>query len=154
MSPMDSSRESPSVRGSEDLELSASIGRAVTAARGDMTQMDLARATGIDQPTISKLEKGMRRSPLTLWEMRAIEQATGRPPGFILTEMGYLHRRNTARQAIAAEPGLSVEGRRLVVATLDAAMGDGHTARPNDDVSEALRTIAEHLGDRDRGSGK
>jgi transcriptional regulator with XRE-family HTH domain len=144
---MGAQNNSPTVRGSEDLALAGAVGNAIVAARGDMTQTELSAATGIDQPTISKLEKGMRKSPLTVWEMRAIEQATGRPPGFILTEVGYLHRRHGARQAIAAEPNLTVEGRRLVLATLDAAMG-ASAPRPSDDVTEALRTIAEHLGDK------
>jgi transcriptional regulator with XRE-family HTH domain len=129
---------SSKVRGSGDIDLAEAVGRAIRAAMGDMTQPELAARTGIDQPTISKLVRGTLRdrskparpSPLTLWEMREIEKATGVPPGFILTHMRYLPRNyNTPRQAIMADASLTREARSMLLATLDAASPD-HEATP------------------------
>lgn len=113
--------QSGGVRGAEDIELAAAIGRAVVAARGEVSQSELSRRTGIDQPTISKLEQGKRPSSLTVWEMRAIERACERPAGFILGEVGYLRRRLTARQALQADAQLSAEARVILLAGLEAA---------------------------------
>lgn len=125
--PNESRPGSGSSRGSDNIQLAASLGRAIVAARGSMTQTELAERTGIDQPTISKLEKGLRRQPLTVWEMQAIEAATGRGAGFILRECGYLPRTLTARQAVAAEPNLGADARVAIIGALDAALAHHET---------------------------
>lgn len=113
---------SGSSRGRDDVTTAAAIGRAIMAARDSMSQSELSRLTGIDQPTISKLERGARPQPLTVWEMAQIERCTGRPPGFLLREAGYLPRTLTARQALQAEPGLDATARVVLAAGLDAAL--------------------------------
>lgn len=125
--------KSGGVRGAGDIELAAAIGRAIIAARGEMSQPELSRRTGIDQPTISKLERGTRPSSLTLWEMRAIERACDRPAGFILGEVGYLRRRLSTRQALQADARLSAEARVILLAALEAA----HSMSDNGVVSFA-----------------
>lgn len=108
-----------------DERLLAAIGAAVRAARGDLSQTDLAVRLGLGpeaQSGISKIERGVRELPINLWEMAHIEQACGRPPGFILEHLGYIDDSPlTVRQAIAAHPDLSSEGRAIVLAALDAA---------------------------------
>jgi transcriptional regulator with XRE-family HTH domain len=111
-----------SVRGGSDTELAAKLGRAIREALGDeMSQSELARITGIDQPTLSKLIRGVRTTPLTVWEMLTVERATRRPPGWILVRAGITRETPGAREAIKAEPGLPVVARRVLLAGLEAA---------------------------------
>jgi transcriptional regulator with XRE-family HTH domain len=114
-------------RGADDAELHSSIAKAVRAALsglGNGAQSEVARRTGITQPEVSKIARGQRPTPLNLWEMIEIERATQRPHGYILTEMGYLTGSSRgARDAIASDPDLSEEGRAIVLASYDAAVG-------------------------------
>ena len=112
-------------RGSDDADLHAAQARALRAAIAglDGGQSEVARRTGISQPEVSKLARGARPTPLNVWEMRAIEVATGRPPGFILQEMGYLPRERSAREAIMADPNLDEASRKMLVGAYDAATG-------------------------------
>jgi hypothetical protein len=87
----------------------------------DKGQSELARRIDFTQTEISKLTTGQRPTPLNLWEMIEIEQACGRPHGYILTEMGYLPRERGAREAIQSSPDLDESGRAIVLAAYDVA---------------------------------
>jgi transcriptional regulator with XRE-family HTH domain len=111
-------------RGSQDVVLAGKVGAAIIAARHpDITQAELARRTGIDQPTVSKLERGLRPTPITLWEMLAIEQATGRPPGWILSRSGITNPTHglDIAAAVNADADLTSLARRMLLAAIDAA---------------------------------
>jgi transcriptional regulator with XRE-family HTH domain len=126
-----------SSRGSADADFQAAIGKALRRAISGMghgAQSELARRTGITQPEISRLARGLRPTPLNLWEMREIERAAGRPHGYILREMGYLSPVDDARVAIATSPDLDEQARRAVLATYDAMVGAHATTRNNDDT--------------------
>lgn len=112
-------------RGSDDADLKAAQARAIQRAISglDGGQSEVSRRTGITQPEVSKLTRASRPSPLNIWEMRAIETACGRPPGFILQEMGWLPRERSAREAIMSDPDLDAPSRQMLVAAYDAASG-------------------------------
>ncbi len=137
------------VRGADNLALAANLGRAIRAAQGEMSQSELSRRTGIDQPTLSKLVRGVRRTPLTVWEMLTIEQAAGRPPGFILRQAGLITRSVGIREALLSEPDLPELARRMLIAASDAAMGSGlggrAAAAPRLDDDEQLAELAERV---------
>lgn len=118
-----------SARGSADADLSAATARAVRAAIAGLEggQSEVSRRTGITQPEVSKLARGARPTPINIWEIQQIEIACGRPPGFILQEIGYLPRERGAREAIMADPDLDEPSRQMLVAAYDAAAG-----RPKD----------------------
>lgn len=146
--------QGPTVRGGDDIELARRLGHAIREAMGELTQTDLARASGIDQPTISKLIRGIRLTPMTVWEMLALEKACKRPTGWILQRAGYLKPTASAADAIMGEDDLPIIARRMLVAALGAATteaGDhpeqSTPTAPADDVEHLtrafLRAIAE-----------
>lgn len=111
-------------RGSHDTALAGMIGAAIRDAREpDLTQGQLAARCGIDQPTMSRLERGTRPTPLTVYEMLRIEEATNRPPGWLLQHAGIVgtHERSAA-SAIASDATLPVIVRRMLLAALAAAV--------------------------------
>src|SRR5918993_5521435 len=106
-------------KGADDIELAIRLGHAIRAAMGShIRQPELARATGIDQPTISKLIRGTRKSPLTVWEMMRFESATGRPHGWILQTAGIIESPGDVVGAVKGCPQLSPEGQRVILATI------------------------------------
>jgi len=116
----------PTVRGAHDTELARRLGRALREAMGEMSQTELARRSGIDQPTISKLLRGVRLTSMTVWEMMAMERACGVPAGWMLSEAGYLSPTTSARNAIMGEVELPMLARKMLLAALAAALaGEG-----------------------------
>lgn len=96
------------------------LGAAVRAARGRMTQGELAAALGVDQPTISKWERDDIRPSLE--QLRAIEETTGRRRGFILIAAGVVEDVTSVEDAIEAHPDLSEEARRVLLRAFDGAL--------------------------------
>ena len=119
--------EVPYERVRRDLELSHQLGRIIVAARGEMSQGDLARATGLDQSAISRIERGARPTLLTLLEMQLIESACNRPPGWILRELDYLPRTMTVHQALNGESRIPGPARVAIAGAIDAAIAYGET---------------------------
>lgn len=121
----------PTRRGNDDRALVSALGRAVRLARGDeMSQPELAMRTGIDQPTLSKLERGVRLTVLNIWEMLTIERATGRPPGWILRQAGIIAPSTSVADAVRSDPDLTTEARRILLAAHRAATGMGEPELP------------------------
>lgn len=112
-----------SVRGGDDVELARRLGAAVREAMGELTQSEVARNSRIDQPTLSKLVRGVRLTPMTVWEMLTIEKACNRPAGWILSRAGYSAERPSATEAIMGEDDLPILARRMLIAALEAARG-------------------------------
>lgn len=104
------------------------LGQAIRAAMGAMTQAELARAVGRDQTTISLWCSDSTRPSLE--QLRAIELACDRPIGSILRAAGYVDEVVTVPDAIRADPALSDEGRRMLLAVYDAAVTDAGEAKP------------------------
>jgi transcriptional regulator with XRE-family HTH domain len=78
---------------------------------------------GVAQSSVSDFERGERMPSLE--QMEAIEQAAGRPAGFILRLAGYLPEPDTG-WSIDTDPALDDGGRRALRASYDAlvAMGE------------------------------
>jgi transcriptional regulator with XRE-family HTH domain len=127
----------------EDPETAAAMGRAIREAMGpDMTQGDLARATGIDQPTLSKMIRGLRPSPLTVWEMMTIERATGRPYGWLLGAAGITERTPGVREAVLGDSRLTASARRVLIAAHGAAVAE---SADSETLAEQVARLAEQV---------
>ena len=87
-----------------------------------MTQAELANALGVNQATVSELSRDV--VPLSLDRMARIEQACGRPPGFILRQAGYLGELDL-EAAILTAPELDDAGRRAVLGALRGVLALG-----------------------------
>ena len=78
-----------------------------------VSQLDIAAALDVDQPTVSKWARGMRRPPLDA--LPVTEQLAGVPKGTILRLAGYVDDSNVdVAAAILADPRLN-DGDRLVL---------------------------------------
>lgn len=98
----------------EAREVVLSIPEAVRACRkGRKTQDELAVATGFGQSTLSQWENG--RSMPDLDQLRAIEEACGRPRGWIALQAGYVAGLTKIEDAIAMSPDLDDVGRDIVL---------------------------------------
>jgi transcriptional regulator with XRE-family HTH domain len=64
------------------------LGLAIRAARGDVSQVELARRVEVTQSTISIWEKGDRVP--TLEQVLSVEQALELPPGQLATHAGFV----------------------------------------------------------------
>jgi transcriptional regulator with XRE-family HTH domain len=82
-----------------------------------MKQEDLATAVGTDQPTVSKWERGIIRPSLEY--LRAVERATGRPPGFVFVAAGLVELPQSTEDAIAMDTRLSDAAKDSVLAVLE-----------------------------------
>lgn len=75
------------------------LARAIAAVTDGWTQVRLAKAAEMSQERISRILSGARNARPTLEQLERIEDAVGRPRGFILTLAGYC----TAEGATAGE---------------------------------------------------
>lgn len=80
-----------------------------------MKQEELAALVGSDQPTISKWERDLQRPSLE--HLRAVEEATGRPRGFVLLQAGCVDDVTTVEEAIAVATDLDDAARRALLGT-------------------------------------
>lgn len=91
--------------------LYASVGKAIRAVRGDMSQDDLAEVIGKNQRTLSAYEDGAVRIPLHL--IPEIEAACGARQGDILRKAGLID--ESVEAVISGDPALSDYGREAVI---------------------------------------
>src|SRR5258708_14751714 len=75
------------------------LGPAMRRARGDMTQVALADAVGVDQPTVSRWERDEQRPSLE--QIAAVETAARRRRGFILVSAGSVECAQSVENALA-----------------------------------------------------
>lgn len=95
------------------------LGRALRSARGDATQAAIAQAIGVDQPSVSRWERG-EASP-SLDQIAAYEEAAGRPRGYVLVAAGYVDDVPSVERALAADRDLDDEQRAFVLRAYHAA---------------------------------
>lgn len=98
------------------------LGRAIRAARGLVSQKELAERLGVEQPLVSKWENDRRRPSLE--ELHAIEGALGRRQGFILITAGCVHDVLTVPDAIAVAP-ISDDARGYLLSLYEQALRAG-----------------------------
>ena len=94
------------------------LSEAVRAAIQDHLQTDIAEKTGMSQSQISRFSTG--GTPPSLDQIVAIEDAAGRPRGFILRAAGYVADTLTIEDAIDADPTLTDENRRILHAVVQS----------------------------------
>lgn len=91
---------------------------AIRACRsGRLTQDELAAKASIGQSTLSQWENG--KSTPDLNQVRAIEDACGRPRGWIAVQAGYVEV-STLKTAIEVAPELDDQARSIMLDALDA----------------------------------
>jgi transcriptional regulator with XRE-family HTH domain len=100
--------------------LSVELGQAIKAARGSMKQDALARAVGVDQPTISKWERGTVRPSLD--DIARVEKATGRARGWVLIAAGLVDGITSTLDAIDGDPMLTEQAREMLRAAYQASL--------------------------------
>lgn len=89
------------------------VAQAIRACyEGRLKQDELAKRTGIPQQTISRLALG--DSAPKLRHLPAIEEACGRPRGWILIQAGYVNDVVTVEQAIDIAPELNDTQRNVL----------------------------------------
>lgn len=107
--------------------IAVNLGEALRRARGRMTQDELAAATGIDQGTISRWERGQGQPGLD--QIRQIEDAAGRRRGFVLIAAGYVSVPATPRAMIETDAELENGYRVLVLSAYDGALASSTAER-------------------------
>lgn len=95
------------------------IGKAIRRARGSMTQEQLAALIAVDQPTLSKWERNLQRASFE--HIRAVEDATNRPRGFVLVAAGLVEKVTTVEDAIAMDPTIDDRFRDLLLTSVQGA---------------------------------
>jgi plasmid maintenance system antidote protein VapI len=94
---------------------------AISAAIGDRSQTELADLLGVGQSNISKWMRGVTRPSLD--DIVRLEKVCGRRRGFILKAAGYVDEAvPSTAEAIENDPRLDDLGRRIVLATYEAAL--------------------------------
>jgi len=79
-----------------------------------VSQLDIAAELDVDQPTVSKWARGMRRPPLDA--LPVTERLAGVPKGTILRRAGYVDEvDNTVEAAIHADPGLDPDDKNILL---------------------------------------
>lgn len=96
------------------------LGAAIRTARGRTTQEKLAELLETDQSRVSKWERDHHRPSLE--EVRAIEDALGRPRGFILVQAGLVELPQGLEDQIALDERLSDGERELLLASLSGLL--------------------------------
>lgn len=103
--------------------LSEAFRQTYEAAR--VSQLDIAAALGVDQPTVSKWARGMRRPPLDA--LPVTEDVCGVRKGTILRRAGYVEDGCNFRDAVLADPDLSEDDRRTLLGFYDFALSRSAT---------------------------
>lgn len=87
-----------------------------------VSQLDIAVALDVDQPTVSKWARGMRRPPLDA--LPVTERLCGVPKGTILRMAGYVEDLDagSVEQAVKADPRLTPRYRRDVMSFFEYAL--------------------------------
>ncbi|HEY1119935.1 MAG TPA: helix-turn-helix transcriptional regulator [Acidimicrobiales bacterium] len=93
------------------------------AYAGRLRQIDLAAKLGVDQTAISRWSRGTSRPQLE--EIAAIEAACDRPRGFVLRLAGFVDEVVDVATAVAVDPALSDQGRRIVLTTYRSVVEAG-----------------------------
>ena len=105
---------------------------AIRAAIDGLSHSEVASRLGVSQPTVSRWASGETEPRFA--EILRLERACGRPAGFILAAVADIQV-TTVPDAIAMDPVLTDQGRRVLLATYDAlvveakanADGSGHS---------------------------
>lgn len=94
---------------------------AIAAAIGDRSQTELAEQLDVGQSNISKWMRGVTRPSLD--DLVRLEEVCGRRRGFILKAAGYIEESApSTAEAIQNDPRLDDLGRRIVLASYEAAL--------------------------------
>lgn len=93
---------------------------AITLICEGHNQEALAKAVGVDQTTISRWMRGETRP--TLERLATLEEAAGRPRGFVLRAAGFIDDAVSARDALDLDEVLTPENRPVLLAAYDAAV--------------------------------
>jgi len=117
------------------MTLAAAIKRAYT---GRLTQTELAQRLGTDQSRISKWVSGNGPEP-SYAELARLEDALGRPRGYVLRAAGYVVDATTTEEAIEADPRINDELKRFLLASLHAAV-EQSSNDPATDAPKRRRT--------------
>lgn len=88
------------------------LGQAVARALSGHRQVDVAERLGVSQNSISRWKTGDQRPALD--QIAALEEACGRPRGFVLRLAGYVDDVVDVETAISADPELDDIGRGVV----------------------------------------
>lgn len=96
------------------------LGAAIRTARGRTTQQQLATLIGTDQTRVSKWESDTHRPSLE--EIRAIERALDRPPGFIFVQAGLISVPMTLEEQIKVDPRLNDADRVALLGSLSGLL--------------------------------
>jgi|1186.fasta_scaffold856051_2 transcriptional regulator with XRE-family HTH domain len=101
------------------------IHEAIRAACAGIDQRDIAKAVGVEQSTISRWMRGATQPSFE--KLKRLEDAAGRPRGFVLRLAGFIDEADgaDARYAIHQDQALSVEAKSMLVAAYDAAADGG-----------------------------
>lgn len=91
--------------GGQGLRMAIANSLARIRTDAELTQGALAGILGIDQTTISRLEKGTSRAYVD--QVLAIEQVCGVPPGTVLRLAGVLNDAPGVEAAVSSDPGLT-----------------------------------------------
>lgn len=110
--------------GPTSITMSTSLHAAIREAFAGqgLTQAQLAQRMGVDQTTISRLANGKwgEQGGPTPDILARIEEAAGRPRGWILVQAGYVDAVRTIPEAIAMDPQLSADARRVLVGVYES----------------------------------
>ncbi len=90
------------------------------------SQLDISAALGVDQPTVSKWARGMRRPPLDA--LPVVEALIDVTKGTILRRAGYVDDPGGGvKEAILADPDLSEDDRRTLIGFYEFALSRSAT---------------------------
>jgi transcriptional regulator with XRE-family HTH domain len=91
-----------------------------------VSQLDIAAALDVDQPTVSKWARGMRRPPLDA--LPVTERLCTVTKGTILRRAGYVDDLGGGvREAVLADPDLSEDDRRTLIGFYEFALSRSAT---------------------------
>lgn len=82
------------------------------ALGGRLTQEQLADKLGVDQGQVSRWVRDKATPSVT--RLFAIEDAAGRPRGFIMRAAGYLTDEPTVEEVLEADPAISDDAREML----------------------------------------
>lgn len=101
------------------VDIGQALGEGIRLARGRATQIEFAELLGTDQSTLSKWERGIQRPALET--LMQIEDAAGRPRGFILVSAGLVEMPTTFEEVLAMDGRLEEAVKEVILGGLRAA---------------------------------